>query len=54
MQRLQQPSGRLEDAVVVALGQHDVLAVRARLLRQPVGEHLRCRHGGERNRKLRN
>ena len=50
---LQQPPGGLEDAVVVAFGQHDVLAVRAGPVQQLVGEHLRRDHRRDRNRQLR-
>ena len=50
---LQQPAGRLEDAVVVALGQHDALAVRPGPLQQLVGEHLRRDDRRDRNRQLR-
>ena len=40
----QQPTRRLQDPVIVALGKHDALAVGTRSLHQAVGEHLRCRH----------
>ena len=41
---LQQPPGRPEDAVVVALGQDDASAVGPRPVLQLVGEHLRRDH----------
>ena len=50
---LQQPARRLEDAVVLALGQHDALAVRSRPVQQLVGEHLRGDDRRDRNRQLR-
>ena len=50
---LQQPARRREDAVVLALGQHDALAVRAGPVQQLVGEHLRSDHRRDRNRQLR-
>ena len=50
---LQQPARRLEDAVVLALGQHDALAVRPGAVQQLVGEHLRRDHRRDRNRQLR-
>ena len=50
---LQQPARRLEDAVVVALGQHDALAVRPRPVQQLVGEHLRRDDRRDRNGQLR-
>ena len=50
---LQQPARRPQDAVVVAFGQHDVLAVRTRPVEQLIGEHLRRDHRRYRNRQLR-
>jgi len=50
---LQQPAGRLEDAVVVTLWEHDPLAVRAGPLQQPILKHLRRGHSRDRNRQLR-
>ncbi len=50
---LQQPARRGENAIVLALGQHDVLAVRARPVQQLVGEHLRSDDRWDRNRQLR-
>ena len=43
---LEQGARRAQDPVVVALGQHDVLAVRARLVEQRVLEHQRGHDGG--------
>ena len=47
----QQSAGGAQDAVVVTFGQDDALAVGACTFHQLVGEHLRGRHGGDRNRK---
>jgi hypothetical protein len=49
---LQQPPRGLEDAVVLALGQHDALAVRPCPVEQLVGEHLRGDDRRDRNRQL--
>ena len=49
---LQKPARRGEDAVVIALRQHDVLAVRAGPVQQLVGEHLRGDHRRDRNGQL--
>ena len=46
---LQQAAGRRQDAVVVALGQHDVLAVRAGPVEQLVLEHQRRDHRRDRD-----
>ena len=50
---LKQPSRRLEDAVVLPLGQHDAFAVRTGAVKQLIGEHLRRHHGWDRNGQLR-